>query len=402
MKTKLQKSSTQTLRVGIVVPHIFMQRDILPRVIFSPGKLALDLVAELKAHCDITLYTPAPVDTSVPNITADTSYFETELAGRGDSYLDLLKKHPFTFVTLARQLQSELIARAYADANAGKLDVLHIYCNEEDTALPFAQFCRVPVVFTHHDPFNFLVKYKNVFPKYKHLNWVSFSDAQRASMPAGTNWLATIYHGLPINELQFQAEANNNYVVYMGRIIQPKGVHLAIAAVKKYNKAAKKPIKLKIAGKHYAEHKKDSYWKQYIEPELEQGTIEYVGYIKTIKDKQTLLGGAAALLAPSLFAEPFGMMSIEALACGTPVIGVGNGAISEVIHNGTTGFVVPNYYEQTSKTHNEPKIINDLSAALTRIDSINRADCRADFEKRFTLTRMCQEYLSAYRLVSRG
>lgn len=214
------------MRVGIVVPHIFMHRDILPKVIFSPAQLALDLAEGLQAAgTEVTLFSPGPVDTTVRNITADLSYFETELAGRGDTYVDLLKKHPFTFITLARQVQSELIAKAYAMANTGDLDVVHIYTNEEDIALPFASLCTKPVVFTHHDPFNFLVKYKNTFPKYKGLNWISMSYAQRKGMPKDTNWVGNVYHGLSDDALHPVAQPSGDYIAFIGRIIQPKGVH---------------------------------------------------------------------------------------------------------------------------------------------------------------------------------
>ncbi|HEU4985003.1 MAG TPA: glycosyltransferase, partial [Nitrososphaera sp.] len=138
-----------------------MHRDILPQVIFSPGQLALGLAEGLRdLGASVTLFSPGPADTQVHNITADLSYFEKELAGRGDTYIDLLKKHPLTFVSLARQAQAEIIAKAFKMANDGELDVVHIYTNEEDIALPFSALCDVPVVFTHHDPFSFLVKYK--------------------------------------------------------------------------------------------------------------------------------------------------------------------------------------------------------------------------------------------------
>src|SRR5688572_29898647 len=121
------------LTIGIVVPHIFMHRDILPHVIFSPGHLARGLAEGLQAlGAQVTLFSPGPADTLVKNVTADMGNFEQELAGRGDGYVDLLKKHPFTFITLARQVQSELIAKAFAAANAGELDLVHIYTNEED------------------------------------------------------------------------------------------------------------------------------------------------------------------------------------------------------------------------------------------------------------------------------
>lgn len=357
---------------------MFLHREILPRVIFSPGQLALDLASGLqKLGADVTLFSPGPVDTPVKNVTADLSYFEAELAGRGDTYLDLLKKHPFTFVTLARQVQAELTAAAFARANAGEFDVLHIYTNEEDLALPMAQLCTIPVVFTHHDPFNFLVKYKNVFPKYSHLNWISMSLAQRQGMPPETHWIANIYHGQDAARFAPVAVPSGDYIAYMGRIIQPKGLHLAIAAAKKAG------VTLRIAGKHYA-GKKDDYWQTLIEPQLGPG-VDYVGFLGTDQLKRDFLANAKALVVPSLFDEPFGMVSIEALACGTPVIALDSGALPEVV-TPKTGLIVDK---------NDP--VNGLARAMKQVGTINRAACRDDFERRFTLERMCREHLVAYR-----
>ncbi len=389
------------MKIGIVVPHIFMHREILPGVIFSPAQLALDLAEGLQARGqNVTLFSPGPIDTTVKNVTADLHYFEQELAGRGDTYLDLLKKHPFTFVTLARQVQSELIARAFAAANRGELDIVHIYTNEEDIALPFAALCQKPVVFTHHDPFNFLVKYKNVFPKYSGLNWISVSYAQRRGMPEGTHWAANVYHGMRSDAFEPNFAPAEDYVAYFGRIIESKGVHLAIQAVKVHNKATGKRLKLKIAGKHYSGHHKDMYWQTRIQPEIDGDGIEYAGFIKSTDEKQAFLGNARALLVPSTFEEPFGMVMIEALACGTPIIGLDSGAISEVITHGETGFVVPKSTQATTQKLDEPKIVSGLADALKRIDGIDRHTCRQAFEVRFTRDRMCDEHLQTYRRIS--
>lgn len=378
MTTKTRKSN---LRVAFVVPHIFITKDILPNVIFSPGRLALDVTVEMaRKGASVTLFTPGPASTALQNITGDMSYFEQELAGRGDTYIDLLKKHPFTFISLARQVQSEIIAKAYRMANDGEFDVVHIYTNEEDTALPFASLCKVPVVFTHHDPFNFLVKYKNLFPKYEYLNWLSMSHAQRRGMPKHTNWVGNIYHGLDVDEWKPRLIGESDYVAYLGRIVEPKGVHYAIAAIKKYNETAQKPLKLKIAGKHYTGHSKDTYWQNVIEPELSED-VEYIGHIADHKQKNEFLAGAKALIVPSTFNEPFGMVTIEALASGTPVIGSTNGATSEIITDGKTGFIT------------EPE---GIAKALTKIGTISRANCRALAEDQFTLERMARDHLDAY------
>lgn len=374
------------MKIGLVVPHIFIDKDILPHVIFSPGELALNLAAGLeKLGAEVTLFTPGPAETTVRNITADMSLFEQELAGRDYGYIELLKKHPLTFVSLARQVQAEIIAKAYAMANNDELDIVHIYTNEEDIALPFAQFCKKPVVFTHHDPFQLLIKYKNVFPKYKHLNWISMSYAQRTDMPPDTNWVANIYHGIDENRFAPSYNPKGDYVAYLGRIIEAKGVHLAIAAAKKAG------VMLKIAGKHYAGHGKDTYWREQIEPQL-GGTIEYVGHLKTDAEKQEFLGNARALLVPSIFNEPFGMVAIEALACATPVIGLRSGAIPEIIKNNQTGHIV-------EKSDDENVTVAAIAEAINNISQTNRQTCRTDFEARFTLTRMCQETLSLYHSI---
>jgi glycosyltransferase involved in cell wall biosynthesis len=385
------------LKIGIVVPHIFMHRDILPHVIFSPAKLALDLAEGLAAQGqEVTLFSPGPVDTSVRNVTADLSLFERELALRGDTYTELLKKHPFTFITLARQMQSELIAKAYQMANDGNLDIVHIYTNEEDTALPFAALCNRPVVFTHHDPFNFLVKYKNLFPKYKHLNWISMSYAQRKGMPESTNWVGNVYHGLSEPELKPVDNPSSDYVAYLGRIIQPKGVHLAIQAVLKYNQEHPDvPLRLKIAGKHYAGHKKDTYWQEHVEPHVDGEVIQYVGFINEPAAKREFLGNAKVLVVPSLFDEPFGLVSIEAMACGTPVIGLDSGAIPEVIDDKTTGYVVTK--AMSENIVDEPATVHALVRNLERIDNIDRGACRQTYESKFTIDEMIAGHLNVYQ-----
>lgn len=387
------------MKIGIVVPHIFMHEAILPQVIFSPGQLAISLaegLAELGE--EVTLLTPGPVRTSVTNITADLSYFERELAGRGDSYIELLKKHPLTFITLARQVQSEMVAKAYALANEGVFDLVHIYMNEEDIALPFSLLCRRPVVFTHHDPFNFLVKYKNVFPKYAARNWISVSLAQRQGMPPATRWVGNVYHGMARDELSLVNQPEGTYVAYLGRIIEPKGLHLAIAAVRRYN--AGKPVgqrlKLRVAGKHYAGGK-DAYWQERIRPELGD-EVEYVGFVRTVEEKQAFLGGARALVVPSIFEEPFGMVMIEALACGTPVIGLDSGAIPEVIQNKAVGVVVGKVIDEEGKL-DEAATTSKLADALGMIAQFDRSACRRVFEERFTLEHMAAAHKTVYEEV---
>ena len=382
-----------------------MQPEILPRVIFSPGVLALDLARGLvDAGIEATLFSPGDmtVGGGVGQVTADLTAFKSELDARGDSYLDLLRKHPLIFISLARAVQAELVAKAFAEANAGKLDLVHIYTNEEELALPFARFCQAPVVFTHHDPFNFAARYRHSFPRYKDLSWISMSMAQRRRMPEATNWVGNVYHGISVNKFTPRYDTGA-YFAYMGRIVEPKGVHLAIQAVKRFNQTLREPVALKIAGKHYS-GEKDSYWGKRIEPLVDGEEIQYVGFLRG-DERVEFLRSASAILVPSTFDEPFGMVMIEALACGTPVVGLDSGAIPEVVRDGETGFTVNKLWTQVmnAKTGLPTRQVDDeataeaIALALRRIGSIRRKDCREDFEKRFTLERMVAGHVGIYR-----
>lgn len=413
------------MKIALVVPHIFMHPKVLPKAIFAPGYIAIDLARSLRAlGQEVTLFAPGKVATDIPTICPDMFYFEQELANRGDDYIDLLKKHPFTFVTLARQVQAELVARAFSLANADQFDMVHIYCNEEELALPFAELCTKPVIFTHHDPFNFLIKYKTIFPKYRHLNWLSMSLAQRRGLPDDTNWLANIYHGLPLDQFTPLSRPSGDYIAYMGRIIQPKGVHLAIAAIKEYNRRhPTDKLRLKIAGKHYSDNQKDRYWQEQIAPQLDDD-IQYIGFLDSLPAKRQFLGNAQALIVPSLFDEPFGMVTIEALACGTPLIGLDSGAIPEIVQSGKTGFVISKQFRRvrpsasfvagkgstrahdksqksTEQQIDEPRTAELLANALENIAHIDRHACRADFEARFTLDQMAASHLAIYQQLAK-
>ncbi len=403
------------MRIAFVVPHIFMHQQLLSDVIFSPGFLAMDLAAGLsKLGHDLTLFSPGSVANYLPkkikNVSADLSLFEQELEQRGYGYLELLKKHPLTYITLARQVQSELIAQAYQLANENQFDLVHVWCNEEELALVNARFCQKPVVFNHHEPFNFLVRYRSLFSKYKNLNWVSFSYAQRQTFTTDeqkVNWAGNVYHGLKKDLYKFvSAEKTDDYLLYMGRIIKPKGVHYAIQVAKNLGK------RLKIAGKHYAGHSKDKYWQEFIEPEIDGQQIQYVGFVKEIEEKQKLLGQAHALLMPSTWQEPFGLVMVEALACGTPVVGFSCGAVPEVIKDGVTGWVVSHKPEPKMKKNQHlvnqdwgdlqndevfAQNVANLAMAVKKIKQINRQKCRAEFEQRFTVEKMSKGYDKIYK-----
>jgi glycosyltransferase involved in cell wall biosynthesis len=220
-----------------------------------------------------------------------------------------------------------------------------------------------------------LAPFYSAFPE---LPLVSISDAQRKPMPP-VNWISTVYHGLPKDLLPFRERPKPSYLAFLGRISPEKGPDRAIEI------AVRTGQPLKIAAKIDAADER--YWRDVIAPMVEANpNVEFIGEINE-SQKAQFLGNARALLFPIEWPEPFGLVMVEAMACGTPVIAFGNGSVPEVIDDGITGFVVGS--------------IADAVAAFDHIDTLDRRSVRDQFEQRFTVERMTQDYLAAYRHLPR-
>ncbi len=200
---------------------------------------------------------------------------------------------------------------------------------------------------------------------------ISISNAQRTPLPFA-NWQGTIYHGLPENLFTFQ-EQPGDYLAFLGRISPEKRVDRAIEIAKRVGRT------LKIAAK--IDRVDRRYFNKTVKPLLDHPLIEFVGEIGQ-REKNELLGGACGLLFPIDWPEPFGLVMIEALACGTPVLAFRCGSVPEVITEDVTGFVVEDIEQAV-----------DSVEKLVRLD---RARCRQEFETRFTARRMADDYMSLY------
>ena len=201
---------------------------------------------------------------------------------------------------------------------------------------------------------------------------VAISRAQRLFRP-DLNWVATVHNAVDVADFPYRTD-KQDYVLFLGRMCHDKGVHLAIEAAKEAGR------RLVIAAKCEEEPEK-AYFEEYVEPRLGPD-IEFIGQADGER-KRELLTNARCLLLPLLWEEPFGLVMIEALACGTPVVALRRGSAPEVIVDGVTGLIC-----------DEPK---ELAAALGAIDRIDPAMCRRDAERRFDLTVMAQRYEQVYR-----
>jgi len=253
----------------------------------------------------------------------------------------------------------------------GDFDVIHSHL--DFLGFPLARRNPLPVVTTLHGRLD-LPELQPVFREYADMPLVSISDAQRQPLP-WANWHATIYHGLPRNLYSFHPQPQQ-YLAFLGRISPEKRPDHAIEVAKRTG------IPLRMAAK--VDPADLQYYLAEIEPLLDHPLIEFIGEISD-EEKDNFLGNALALVCPYDWPEPFGLVLIEALACGTPVLAYRRGSIPEIIDNGVTGFVSEN--------------LSEMAEAVGRLTEIDRRRCRDAFEERFTADRMACNYVALYKRI---
>jgi glycosyltransferase involved in cell wall biosynthesis len=256
----------------------------------------------------------------------------------------------------------------YVQRDINEFDAVHYHIDY--LAFPLIRRQRVPSLNTLHGRLD-IPDLAPLYREFKEMPVVSISNAQRLPLP-WVNWQATIHHGLPADLYGFQ-DRPQGYLAFLGRIAPEKRVDLAIEI------ACRAGIELKIAAKVDAADRE--YFKHEIKSLLDHPLVEFIGEIGE-REKGDFLGNARALLFPIDWPEPFGLVMIEALACGTPVIAFRRGSVPEVIDEGITGFVV--------------NTVDEAVDALQRVDGVSRRRCRQEFERRFTSPRMARDYVKIY------
>jgi glycosyltransferase involved in cell wall biosynthesis len=259
---------------------------------------------------------------------------------------------------------------AMADA-AATCDIIHL---NDPVGLPFSPRLARPVVVTIHHPPD--PQCSSIYARYPEVDYVAIAAwlKEREPMPR----LHVIHHGIPLSDYRCRTD-KEDYVAWLGRFAPCKGAHLAIEVARKAG------VKLKLAGE--AQPVFRDYWEREVAPFIDGDQIEYVGEAD-LEKKNALLGGARALLFPIQWEEPFGLVMIEALACGTPVLAFAGGAVSEVVKDGVNGFVC--------------RDVDDMARRVAALGPSAQA-CRADVERRFSVARMTDDYLALYRhLVQRA
>jgi glycosyltransferase involved in cell wall biosynthesis len=251
-----------------------------------------------------------------------------------------------------------------------EFDIIHFHLGY--LHFPMARRMRTPHVSTQHGRLD-IGDLMGVYGEFRELPNVSISDDQRKPMP-WVNWVETVYHGLPPDTFRFH-ESPGEYFAFLGRISPEKRVDRAIAVAKRVG------VPLKIAAK--VDKVDLDYFETSIHPLLDHPLIEYVGEIGE-GEKSEFLGNAGALIFPIDWPEPFGLVMIESLACGTPVVAYRQGSVPEVITHGVDGWIV--------------NTIDDAVEAATTT-TIDRRKCRETFERRFTAEIMASNHVALYERV---
>jgi glycosyltransferase involved in cell wall biosynthesis len=235
---------------------------------------------------------------------------------------------------------------------------------------PLSRRLQIPTVTTMHGRMD-LPDLVPVFREFPEMPVISISDQQRRPVPFA-NWIATVPHGLPEDLYSFRPDPAD-YIAFVGRICPEKRPDRAIGIAKSLG------MPLKIGAK--VDKADEEYFDAEIKPLLDSSLIEFVGEINE-PQKNALLGGAQALLFPIDWPEPFGLVMIESLACGTPVVAFDCGSVPEVLEDGKTGFIV--------------QTMREAIKALQNIGTLSRMVCRQEFERRFTSARMAEDYLRIF------
>ena len=250
-----------------------------------------------------------------------------------------------------------------------QFDVLHFHLDY----YPFSLFSRqtTPFITTLHGRLD-LPEHQPVFTTFSSMPVISISNSQRRPVPQA-GWVKTIYHGLPA-DLLTPKPVRPSYLAFLGRISPEKSVDRAIRIAERCG------LPIKIAAK--VDRADRDYFEEQIRPLMSLPFVEYLGEINDAQ-KPEFLSGAIALLVSIDWPEPFGLVMIEAMACGTPVIAFNRGSVPEIVEDGLTGFIVE---DETSAV-----------GAVGQLSTLSRERVRARFDERFTARRMANEYLAVYR-----
>lgn len=338
-------------------------------MIYAPIDLAIEIAKGLgqRGH-KVTVFGPIGTEIHGQNVTVETMNLRPLVQNQAE-FTALLDNTEYLSHDVHGLWDRYMSNEIYSRAASGEFDL--VYFHHPESALSTAsKYLSVPTVYTLHDPI--YPWYRELFELYQTPNqhFISISNNQRRDAP-DLPYLATVYNGTDVNLFTY-SEKHEDYLLFAGRVTAEKGVKEAIQIAKESNH------RLLIIGP--INHGSQGYFDQYIKPQLDE-RILYLGRM----DQEQLpkyYQKAKAVLTPIQWEEPFGLTTVEAMACGTPVISLHRGAAPEIIIDGKTGFVVNS--------------VGEMVAAVKKIDQIKRSDCRDHVARMFAIDQMVDHYEKAF------
>lgn len=343
---------TDTVRIAQVAP---LFESVPPKLYGGTERVVSFLTEELvRLGHDVTLFASGDSETSAHLVSVCP-----EALRLNTTAIDHLAHH----IVMLEELFSQ----------KDNFDIVHFHIDY--LHFPLSRRENIPNLTTLHGRLD-IPDLQPLYRRFAEMPVISISDSQREPLP-NANWQATVYHGLPMDRYKFHG-APGKYLAFLGRISPEKGVDRAIEI------ATQSGVPLKIAAK--VDRADQEYYETAIKPLLNSPLVDFIGEIG-YPEKSDFLGNAMALVFPINWPEPFGLVMIEAMACGTPVIAYPSGSVPEVLEEGRTGFFV-NDVQQAAK-------------AVAHVSQLSREECRRTFEERFSATRMAQDYLTLYERLTR-
>lgn len=381
------------MRIGLLSPSVYMSPSRYEDMIFAPRDLSVALADGLtKRGHDVYFFTAPDIHTDAHLVPGDEelltrNYEESKAAEDGTG-----RSKWAAFYTLKRNYELDLTQRCYKMAYNRKLDIVHSY---HDTLAHFMNdLTGIPTVYTLHDPVPKKVTTLTywLLNKYKHHNYVSISNAFRREDEIGLNYVSTVYHGLNTHLFTPSHEAGE-YIAFMGRLVPEKGPHTVIEVGRRLG------VPVHLASSVFKENHPASFIEENITPQIDGKNIVLVPFMSG-EQKSYFLSHAKCLLFPITWEEPFGMVMLEAMASGTPVIAYNRGSVSEIVIDGLTGFIIDeNDIDRPGKGTWKIKKqgIEGLMEAVRRVGELDRNATRRHVEERFSPNATVKGYERVYR-----
>lgn len=384
------------MRIGVVFPSIYASLRLFPDKIFAPRELCIDLVNGLVRHGhDVTVYSVPDFPTQATLISEPVDTIATPREYHKFRHMSQGDRSPVEHEYAKHQFELRLFTRAFRDAQNGKFDVLHVY---HDSSLFLSHYVQqflphMPVCYTLHDPLAPEGTYEyEEFTRHAGHNYVAISDSFRRSA-LQIHFVDTVYHGIDTTLYPYNDSPSDSFL-FLGRLVKEKGLHTALAASRITGDS------LIVSTNFPGEGEKNDYYEELTES-LHLPTVKRIGVVDK-PGRIELYRQAKALLFPIEWEEPFGIVLIEAMACGTPVIAFNRGSVPEIVKDGVTGFIITpddSHTESSGQLAIQKRGTDGIVEAMQRIGEIERKSCVKHVQDTFSVDHMIRGYERVYKSI---